>query len=419
MSAPALEPEREALRGELRGTLVTHMRKGALVPWSGELFNELALEVFRYQAGANPVYRALLQRRGLDPGSIRDWHRIPPVPTRAFKDFLLRCDAPVPPAATFLTSGTTSGPERRGRHPVRDLDLYRASLLASAEAWLHPHGPAPGRTGADSPSPEPRGSRRSETLRFLSLSPSPEQRPDSSLAFMLGTLYNAWDDGQGGFFCDADWTLRAAELDAAVARASREGITVLLAGTAFAFVHWLERGTADGTHRTLPPDSVVMETGGYKGRSVEVPRSDLYRQLGETLGLPVGRIVNEYGMTEMLSQFYEPTLLECRRRSPDSGSPPELGSGSSDLVHRRHHAPPWLRTLVLDPVSLNPLPDEEPGILMHLDLANLDSVAAVLTEDRGRMTDDGLLLLGRTSGAESRGCSLTMEDLLAAQKGRP
>jgi hypothetical protein len=412
MSAPALDSEREALRGNLRETLVTHMRKGALSPWSGELFNELALEVFRYQAGANPVYRALLQRRGLDAGSIRNWRHIPPVPTRAFKDFLLRCDAPESPAATFLTSGTTSGPERRGRHPVRDLDLYRASLLSSAEAWLHPYGTTPGLSGADSPSLEPAGSRRSEALRFLALSPAPEQRPDSSLAFMLGTLYNAWDDGQGGFFCDANWTLRSAELDAAVARASREGVTVLIAGTAFAFVHWIERGRADGTHRTLPQDSVVMETGGYKGRSVEVPRVDLYRQLGKTLGLPVGRIVNEYGMTEMLSQFYEPTLLEFRRTRPDPGS------GSSDLAHRRHHAPPWLRTLVLDPVNLDPVPDGEPGILMHLDLANLDSVSAVLTEDLGRMTDDGLLLLGRTSGAESRGCSLTMEDLVAAQKGR-
>jgi hypothetical protein len=143
-----------------------------------------------------------------------------------------------------------------------------------------------------------------------------------------------------------------------------------------------------------------METGGFKGRARQVAREALYESLGGRLGLPVERMVNEYGMTEMLSQFYEPVLR---------------GTPAHPLGERWHVGPPWVRTRVLDPATLRPLESGEVGLLSHLDLANLDSVAAILTEDLGELRFDGFRLHGRIEGAEPRGCSLSMEDLVIAR----
>jgi hypothetical protein len=115
-------------------------------------------------------------------------------------------------------------------------------------------------------------------------------------------------------------------------------------------------------------------------------------------------MVNEYGMTEMLSQFYEPVLRDERAHA---------------LSGRWHVGPPWVRTRVLDPATLDPVDPGEPGLLAHLDLANLDSVAAILTEDIGVAVHDGFRLLGRNQGAEPRGCSLAMEELLQARGADP
>ncbi len=150
----------------------------------------------------------------------------------------------------------------------------------------------------------------------------------------------------------------------------------------------------------LPDGSRVMETGGFKGRSRTVPRKELYAAIDSRLGIPSDRIVNEYGMTELLSQLYEPVL---------TGGP------------RLHHPPPWVRTRVLDPATLDPLPPGREGLLCHFDLANLGSVCCVLTEDLGvehpEAEGHGFRVLGRNPGAEPRGCSLAMDDLMTARRG--
>lgn len=141
-----------------------------------------------------------------------------------------------------------------------------------------------------------------------------------------------------------------------------------------------------------------METGGFKGRSRSVPRGELYDGLSERLGVPPGAIVNEYGMTELLSQFYEPVL---------SGDCP------ADPQRRYHVGPSWVRTRILHPETLDDVPQGGEGLLCHVDLANLRSVMAVLTSDVGVRTGKGFRVLGRAPGAEPRGCSLVMEELLA------
>jgi hypothetical protein len=153
-----------------------------------------------------------------------------------------------------------------------------------------------------------------------------------------------------------------------------------------------------------------METGGYKGKARALSRGELYKGLEEVFGIGAHRIVNEYGMTELLSQFYEPVLALRREDAGSSGDAPTLED-------RFHAAPPWVRTRVLDPLTLAPVAQGDTGILAHMDLANLGSVAAVLTEDLGRMVPGGFQLLGRSPGAEPRGCSLAMEDFLASNQG--
>ena len=142
-----------------------------------------------------------------------------------------------------------------------------------------------------------------------------------------------------------------------------------------------------------------METGGFKGRSREVPRPELYRELSRALGISADRMVNEYGMTELLSQLYEPVLAD------------EAPTSLEDRIHR---PPPWLRVRALDPDTLAPRSPGQRGLLAFYDLANLGSVSAILTQDVGRVSVSGEVTLeGRAPGSEPRGCSLAMEELLA------
>jgi hypothetical protein len=217
---------------------------------------------------------------------------------------------------------------------------------------------------------------------------------------MAGSLVQAWDDGFGGSFVDADWTLDAAAWQGALRAAAREAAPTIVLGTAFSFLAWLDQ-LAPWAATELPPGSLVMETGGYKGRTRSVSKEELHARIGAAVGVPTDRIVSEYGMTEMLSQFYEPVL---REECP------------SDPPRRFFVGPPWVRTQVLDPVTLEPVPGGTAGLLCHLDLANLDSAVAVLTEDEGVELERGIRMLGRLHGTEPRGCSLAIDDLLRARR---
>jgi len=344
-----------------------------------QAFDDLAIRAFAFQFEHNAAYGAFCRGRAVGPDTVSDWTEIPAVPTAAFKELPIFCGDPAEAEAVFRTSGTTRGDAERGRHHVKELGLYAASALPNARRHLL--------AGLDEPP------------ALVSLVPHPEGAPESSLSRMAGLI--------GERLCasvhwcaDPDTGLDAPALETALEATVRDGCPVLLFGTAFAFVHWLDHLEAGRGEFRLPAGSRVMETGGFKGRFREVPRAELYEGIARITEVSVGRIVSEYGMTELLSQFYEPVLLES--------------SGAADLPARRHVGPPWMRTRVLDPVTLEPVPDGTEGILAHHDLANLGSVCAVLTEDRGVRVRDGFRLRGRTPGAEPRGCSLTMEEFLQA-----
>ena len=380
--SPDWTPELAAEGRRLRDWLVELMGRGVESPLSEAEFNGLALEVFRFQVKAVPVYGAFAQNRGVEPASLERWEEIPPVPARAFRELALVAGDPDAAEAVFRTSGTTGGEERRGVHRVRDLSLYRASLVPNARAHLNPTG---------------------EELEVVALLPAPRERPESSLVHMAGVLVEAWSRGPGpdSFLADGEWRLEMERLSGTLDRLAAGSTPVLVLGTAFAFVHLLDRARQEALEWSLPPGSRVMETGGFKGRSREVSREELYRGIHNVLDVTPHRIVNEYGMTELLSQFYEP-LLE--RRTP---APP---------AQRHLVGPPWVRTRILDPDRLTPVEGGTPGLLQHLDLANLYSVSAVLTEDVGRRRGDGFRVQGRSPDAEPRGCSLTMEELLVARR---
>ncbi len=369
--------ESDPLEAELLALMAHGIGAGEAAPAIvlDERFNELALRIFQHQYQGSPVLRAYWQRRGATPAAVRHWSEIPGIPTAAFKEAPLCTFDPQHAEAVFETSGTTGG-ARPGRHYMRTLELYQASLLPTFEAFLLPD-------------------RR--PIRMLNLGPNAEASPHSSLGHMLSLVVRRWGAaGSRHFQSTAGPDL--AGFREALHAAQAEGAPVCLMGTAFGFVHWLDAFPQDRYH--LAPGSRLMDTGGTKGRSRDRAPAELYAAYERAFGIPADHLVNEYGMTELSSQYYDVAL--------------RTGSG---LAHPRPKAgPPWLRTVAVDPETLHPLPGGEAGLLLHFDLANLDSVLAVQTEDLGRITPEGLQLLGRASGAEARGCSLAVEELMRSEQ---
>ena len=366
-----LDPAGRALRDQLTGLF----SRGADTPLDDDDFDALARRVVAYAIDHVPAYAGYCRARGVsEAGDLRGWRDIPAVPTAAFKELRLLAEGATA-EAVFRTSGTTRGPERRGEHHVADLGLYSASLRAGFRAALLPDG---------------------ATLRFLSLMPSRAELPDSSLAFMISDVMEAFG-GPGSRVCAGTDGLDTTGLRSALLRAIDDGVPVLLLGTSAAFIHWLDDAREKGEEYRLPPGSRLMDTGGYKGKGRSIPAAELRAAYRERLGIPAEACINEYGMTEMLSQLYDTTL-----RDPSAAADPRPKAG-----------PPWVRSSAVDPETLATLPPGEPGLLRHVDLANLGSVPAIQTEDFGRVDAQGRVFLeGRAAGAPPRGCSLAMDLLL-------
>ena len=141
-------------------------------------------------------------------------------------------------------------------------------------------------------------------------------------------------------------------------------------GTALALLNLFEQ--APDLHLELPPGSIVMETGGFKGSGRDVHQHELYGLFSRHLGIPADSIWNEYGMTELSSQFY------------------------SNGINRSHRAPPWMKFQVIDPNTNQEVRPGEAGLLRIVDLANLWSVLSVQTQDLARARPDGGFLLSGT-----------------------
>jgi hypothetical protein len=375
--------------GELSNHLGLELASWHGEPWAEQKFARLALQIFAAQFEGCAPYRRYCSARGIAPESVDHWQRIPPVPTEAFRHVEFQV-ASTGRELRFRTSGTTRGAGARGVHVVPEPELYRASLRSAFQQLV-----------LKRVEKELNRSRRSPATSvhplLVSLVPSFDPADGSSLAWMLDDLVGSFGRPGSRSVASAsgvDWEALSRLCDAAAggehAPPDLAGAPVLLLGTTLAFDAWLRRLGRTGRSWELPFGSLLMDTGGVKGRE-GLDRDAMLRELLPRLGLEPSEVVNEFGMTELLSQRYG------------------WGTGRPSLA-----GPPWLRTLVVDSVSLEPVPDGSEGILCHFDLANAGSVVAVLTEDRGVRDGGGIKLLGRTPGAPPRGCSLATSDLLRA-----
>jgi hypothetical protein len=331
-------------------------------------FEELALAAFAFQYERIEPFRRLCQGRGLSPESVTDWRQVPPVPTAAFKSDLPLATGPA--AEVFRSSGTTEGSEARSVHHHPFPELYRQTIDASFPGYCLPAAPP---------------------VAMLSLIPTRDELPDSSLSFMVDHVIARFGDPAKSLVGLGKRGVEVMPARSWAGARQREGRPVLVLATALALAQWLDALKRQDLRFRLPPGSAVFETGGFKGRETELTREGLTEGVAERLGMPAQGIVREYGMTELTSQCYTRSLL---------GEDPD-----------RFVAPHWVRVRVLDPETLEEAPAGTPGLLSIFDLANLGSAVHLLTEDLGVSDGDGFRLLGRAAGAELRGCSLVAEEL--------
>lgn len=327
-------------------------------------FETLALDVFAHQFSQCAPYRRYCLSHGRTPDTVADWRAIPPVPIVAFRHAELCCGAPV---RTFLSSGTSAGLAERSRHHLPDLRLYRRSVLAGLRQFLFPDV---------------------QRMRLLSIIHRVDDLPTSSLAQMVAWAMEEFGEadstcaiGPRGIDCDAfTGVLRAAE---------REGRPLCVLATTGALVRVLDHCRERGLAFRLPHGSRLMDTGGLKGAPRRLSPNGILHAAWNAFAVPGYFCVNEYGMAELSSQYYDSVL--------------------ADRVHGRHRprrklGPHWARAMVLDPETLAPAAR---GLLCHVDLANAGSAMAVLSEDVGYCELDGFRLVGRAPDAQPRGCSLT------------
>lgn len=338
-------------------------RIGAFVRGEGsDSFDQLALEAFTRHYEESPQLRRLAEVASLAPSTLSAWSQVPLIPTLSFKSVKL---ALAEPQEIFESSGTTGSTPSRHHHPYPD--LYRQVIDATFPAAMLD---------------------QLEQPPMLSLIPGRDAAPNSSLAFMIDYAMGRWG-GPGSLSVAGPGGVRAQPARGFLAARQRDRRPAVILSTAFALTQLLEALDRLRLSFRLPPGSRIFETGGYKGKSRELEHGELEEAVAQRLGLPAEAIVREYGMTELTSHFYAP--------------PGEL----------RFDVPPWVRTRVLDPTTLAPLPDGRSGLLAVFDLANVGSALHVLTEDLAIAGAGGFELMGRASGAELRGCSLLSEELAA------
>lgn len=326
-----------------------------------ERFDSLARRAFEFQIERIAPYRRLCESRGVTPDSIESWREIPTVPTLAFETQELHADEP---KEVFRSSGTRGQDRSVHFHPYPE--LYRKVVDATFPERCLP-GPAP--------------------VPMLSLIPTREQAPDSSLAFMTDHVLDRWGHEES-LTAFGDRGVKVPAARSWLGSRQRSGAPVLILATSLALDDLLRALERRFLHFRLPPGSLLFETGGFKGRQRELSPAEQLGRVEEFLGIPGDRVVREYGMTELTSQAY--------------ATPPAL---------QIYEPPPWMRVRALAPESLEELPPGESGLLAFLDLANIGSAIHLLTEDLGTVVGGGFRLHGRASDADLRGCSLTVEAL--------
>src|SRR5438445_4109716 len=245
-------------------------------------FNQLALELFALQYAHVESYRRFCLGRRVLPDKVICWTEIPAVPTAAFKEFAMP-NLPVDErVAVFHSSGTMEQRPSRHYHSAESLAIYEASLLPWFKTHVIPDA---------------------DRFTFVILMPPPVLASHSSLVHMIQVVRRAFGSPDslfaGGMNMDGGWTLDFDATLRALEKATETSHPAALLGTAFSFVHLLDDLAAKDLRPELPPGSRALETGGYKGRSRNLPRDGLHALITDRLGIPASHIVCEYGMSEL------------------------------------------------------------------------------------------------------------------------
>ncbi len=308
-------------------------------------FRLVALEVFRFQFSNNPVYRRFCELLQKNPKQIDEIQKIPFIPIDFFKtERLLSSKAPV--EKIFSSSGTTG--KITSKHYVTDLSLYEQSFT---KAFALFYGDI-------------------QDYAVLALLPSYLEREGSSLIYMADDLIKKSKHPKSGFYLN-----NLSDLKETMISLDNSGQKVLLIGVSFALLDLVEE------YKFQLKNTIIMETGGMKGRRKEMIRTELHELLMKGFG--VSNIHSEYGMTELLSQAYS------------------KGNGTFEC-------PPWMKIFIRDPEdALTYLPDGKTGGINVIDLANINSCSFIATQDLGKIyADRSVEILGRFDNSDIRGCNL-------------
>lgn len=355
---------------ELDQQILELISKGLDYIVSDDDFNRLALAIFHHQFEQNEPYRNYCSSLSVTPEKINHWKEIPAVPSNAFKYARLASFSDEKTIKVFHTSGTTQS--KSGMHYLDTEALYKASLKDNFKRHLLPEY---------------------KRIPILSLTPSAQESPHSSLVFMLDECMQLFSSIEKAFFIRND-QIDIDAFTAAMREYEKSQEPILLAGTAFSFVHWFDYCREKQLQFHLNPQSRIMETGGFKGKSREVTKAELYNAIEWMFGIPQKHIINEYGMTELGTQFYDNKLV--------SSSPKNYKT-----------IPPWSRIQIIDPETGKEIQKNEAGLIRIYDLSNRGSVIAIQTEDIGIRVEDGFDILGRNPKATPRGCSIGIDEILS------
>ena len=308
-------------------------------------FKTCALQVFRHQFKNNAVYRSFCDLLYIHSSDVKEVEEIPFLPIQFFKSHAVLSSTQAV-KETFTSSGTTGSSV--SKHMVTDVSWYTKSYTKGFE---HFYGPI-------------------EDHTVLGLLPSYLERDGSSLIYMVDDFIKKSNNPASGFYLN-----NLTELSKTLIELDKKGEKVLLIGVAFALLDLIE------SQQFTLQNTIIMETGGMKGRRKEIIRNELHEIL--CAGFGVSKIYSEYGMTELLSQGYS------------------SGDGVFDC-------PPWMKILARDTEdALTMVGANKTGGLNVIDLANYNSCSFIATQDLGKVDNNGRFeVLGRFDHSDIRGCNL-------------
>lgn len=313
-------------------------------------FEDIALKLFQFQAGENPVYKNYLSELNILPTDVRTLDQIPFLPISFFKTQSIKTGNWK--EQTYFLSSTTTG-STPSRHWVVDSGFYLKHTQRCFEFFFGPVS----------------------DYHFFALLPSYLEREHSSLVAMMDYFIKSSQSAYSGFYM---YNREKMLLDIQQARANQQRKKIIVWGVSFALLD-----LADQLHPDLS-DCFIFETGGMKGRRKELTRTELHDYLKEAFG--VQSIHSEYGMTELFSQAYS--------------------TGNQTFT-----CSPWMRIHareVGDPFAI--LPPEKSGGINVIDLANYNTIAFIETEDAGLLHHDGTFeVQGRLDNSDIRGCNLMVD----------